>query len=125
MDFLDKTGLARLWQHILAKLNNKVDKVDGKGLSTNDFTDEEKNKLSNIEAGATKIIVDGELSESSENPVMNSVINAAIVDLNTKIEAIPPTMSIIATDDGNGNVSLTVSNTNIVNDENTYLVVNN
>ena len=33
-------------------LNNKVDKISGKGLSTEDYTTVEKNKLSNIEAGA-------------------------------------------------------------------------
>lgn len=33
---------------------NKVDKVTGKGLSTNDYTTTEKNKLSGIEAGAQK-----------------------------------------------------------------------
>lgn len=30
------------------KINNKVDKVSGKGLSTNDFTNEDKNKLADI-----------------------------------------------------------------------------
>ena len=35
-------------------LNAKVDKVDGKVLSTNDYTTAEKNKLSGIEAGAEK-----------------------------------------------------------------------
>ncbi len=44
-NFLDKAGLARLWQHIVAKLGGKVDKVEGKGLSTNDFTNEDKTKL--------------------------------------------------------------------------------
>ena len=34
------------------QLNLKVDKVEGKGLSTNDFTTELKNKLNGIEAGA-------------------------------------------------------------------------
>ena len=33
-------------------LKSKVDKVDGKGLSTNDYTTNEKNKLSGIQAGA-------------------------------------------------------------------------
>lgn len=33
---------------------SKVDKVDGKGLSSNDFTTEEKNKLAGIAAGANK-----------------------------------------------------------------------
>lgn len=33
-------------------ISGKVDKVDGKDLSTNDFTDNDKDKLDNIEAGA-------------------------------------------------------------------------
>ena len=37
----------------VADLNNKVDKVSGKGLSTNDYTTDEKNKLAGIAAGAT------------------------------------------------------------------------
>lgn len=49
MSFLDKTGLSHLWTHILSRLNGKVDKVEGKALSTNDYTNEEKAKLSNIE----------------------------------------------------------------------------
>lgn len=36
------------------KLNSKVDKVDGKGLSTEDYTTAEKNKLAGIENGANK-----------------------------------------------------------------------
>lgn len=45
MAFLNETGLERLWTHIVAKLGTKVDKVSGKGLSTNDYTDEDKEKL--------------------------------------------------------------------------------
>ena len=37
-------------------LTGKVDKVTGKGLSTNDYTTDEKNKLGGIEAGAQKHI---------------------------------------------------------------------
>ena len=36
-------------------LDNKVDKVSGKQLSTNDYTTTEKNKLSGIATGATKV----------------------------------------------------------------------
>ena len=36
--------------------DNKVDKIPGKGLSTNDYTTEEKNKLAGIEAGANKYV---------------------------------------------------------------------
>ena len=42
MAFLDENGVSRLWTRVLSKLGSKVDKVDGKGLSTNDYTTEEK-----------------------------------------------------------------------------------
>ena len=38
-------------------LNNKVDKVSGKQLSTNDYTTTEKNKLQGIEANANNYIL--------------------------------------------------------------------
>ena len=50
--YLDDNGLAYLWGKIKSALSGKVDKVDGKGLSTNDFTATEKNKLSGIQTGA-------------------------------------------------------------------------
>lgn len=56
----------------------KVDKVDGKGLSANDYTTEEKNKLAGIATGANKTVVDSALSSSSTNPVQNKVINTAL-----------------------------------------------
>lgn len=52
MAFLDENGVSRLWTRVLSKLGSKVDKVDGKGLSTNDYTTEEKNKLAGVENGA-------------------------------------------------------------------------
>lgn len=56
--YLDKEGLTHLWQGLKQKLANKVDKVEGKGLSTNDFTTAEKNKLENIEAGADANVIE-------------------------------------------------------------------
>ena len=49
MGFLNSDGLSHLVQGIKAMLNKKVDKVDGKGLSTNDYTNEEKVKLSGLQ----------------------------------------------------------------------------
>ena len=49
-------------------LQNKVDKVEGKTLSTNDFTNEYKNKIDGIQAGATnlaKIILNDSTCQSS------------------------------------------------------------
>lgn len=59
-------------------LAGKVDVVTGKGLSTNDFTTAEKNKLAGIEAQANKTVVDSSLSTSSTNPVQNKVITGEI-----------------------------------------------
>lgn len=85
MTFLNNTGLERLWSKITAKLDLKVDKVSGKGLSTNDYTTTEKNKLAGIATGATKTVVDTALSSSSTNPVQNKVVNTAISNLNTLV----------------------------------------
>lgn len=66
-------------------LNNKVDKVSGKGLSTNDYTSDEKTKLGSIESGANKTIVDTVLSDTSTNPVQNKVVKGSVDEINTKI----------------------------------------
>lgn len=63
---------------IKAALDDKVDKVDGKQLSTEDFTTEFKTKLDGIDPDATKITIDEELSSTSTNPVQNKIINAAL-----------------------------------------------
>lgn len=53
---LDGNGLLFALQGFMTKmttlLRNKVDKMEGKGLSTNDYTTDEKNKLEGIAAGA-------------------------------------------------------------------------
>ena len=86
-------------------LNTKVDKVNDKGLYTNDFTTELKNKLDGIAAGATKITVDSALNSSSTNPVQNKVINTA---LGTKANLTSPNFSgtpTAPTPDSNSNNS--------------------
>lgn len=47
--YLDSNGLLYLWGKIKTLVGGKVDKVEGKGLSTNDFTTEDKNKLTGLE----------------------------------------------------------------------------
>ena len=58
----------------------KVDKVEGKGLSTEDYTTADKTKLAGIENGANKTIIDPELSPTSTNPVQNKAVYAAIMN---------------------------------------------
>lgn len=66
--FLNYTGLSYYHNKIKSlfasktdvesALDDKVDKVSGKGLSTNDYTTTEKNKLSNIAAGAQVNVIE-------------------------------------------------------------------
>lgn len=46
--FISWDNLNSFWIKIKLKLENKVDKVDGLGLSTNDFTNEARDKLAAI-----------------------------------------------------------------------------
>lgn len=101
--YVDKAGLVYTISKIKGLLSNKVDKVTGKGLSTNDYTTEEKTKLSQIAAKAqvnvqadwnvtdtssdafiknkpTIPTVDTAMSDTSTNPVQNKVVNKAIAD---------------------------------------------
>ena len=59
MSFLNTEGLERFWQHVVLRLGTKVDKVEGKGLSTEDFTTEEKEKLATLANGGTGNLSDG------------------------------------------------------------------
>ena len=57
-------------------LNNKVDKIEGKGLSTNDYTNEEKEKLASIVSGAEVNVINGasnEFSISEDDKILSVV----------------------------------------------------
>lgn len=58
-------------------LEKKVDKVDGKGLSTEDYTSAEKTKLAGIAEGATKVVVDDTIKDST-NAVQNGAVKKAL-----------------------------------------------
>ena len=87
MAFLDETGLAHFWDQILARLNKFVPAEAGKGLSSNDYTTEEKEKLADIEVGANKTIVDSALSSTSTNPVQNKIINTKFDSIQASIDS--------------------------------------
>jgi hypothetical protein len=57
----------RMWQHIVAKLGTKVDKENGKGLSANDYTDEDKNKLSSVSDLVGTTSVSEQINTALEN----------------------------------------------------------
>lgn len=70
---------------VQAALDKKVDKVSGKGLSTNDYTTDEKNKLAGISPNATRVVVDSSLSSSSTNAIENKAVYNA---LSKKVDAV-------------------------------------
>lgn len=54
---------------------NKVDKIDGKGLSSNDYTSNEKTKLANIATAAQVNVIEGiQISGANVSPV-NKIVN--------------------------------------------------
>lgn len=72
MKYLNDDGLLYLVQKIKTWLNGKVDKVNGKGLSTNDYTTNDKNKLAGIEANANKTIVNNTLTSTSTTEALSA-----------------------------------------------------
>ena len=61
-DFSEVMGLI---EELQEDIENKVDKETGKGLSTNDYTSSEKNKLQGIETEANKTIINNTLTSDS------------------------------------------------------------
>ncbi len=59
-------------------LNDKVDKEDGKGLSTNDYTTEEKGKLSGISPGA----------EVNQNSFSNVMVGSTVISADSKTDTL-------------------------------------
>ena len=90
-------------------LDTKVDKITGKGLSTNDYTTEEKTKLSNIEDGANKTVVDTALSSTSTNPVQNKVINTKLNSIQSDIDSKVPSSRTVNGKALTANITLSAS----------------
>ena len=76
--YLDNTGLALVWAKIKELVATKVDKVDGKGLSTNDYTTDEKTKLSGIATGAQVNVLEGIQKNGSTVTVTNKIANITV-----------------------------------------------
>lgn len=83
----DISGLAST-SSVTTLLATKVDKEEGKGLSTNDYTTEEKTKLLEIEAGAEVNVNADWNAESGAAQILNKpIIPAAANGSETKINA--------------------------------------
>lgn len=118
MAFLDEIGLRRLWTHILAKLNTKVDKADGMGLSENNYTNDDKENLTNVinDVNALNTLVgdksvseqiDEAISASEKNNIGLVVIegNPAVIENGVEGLGILATTSFSANQSGSGDPS--------------------
>lgn len=94
MKYLDLDGLQHLWEQLKALFNNKVDKISGKGLSANDYTDAEKSKLAGIAAKA----------EVNQNAFSNVKVGTSTVAADSKTD----TLEIAA----GSNITLSADTTN-------------
>ena len=101
--FLTNAGLSHLWNtHIKPKLESKVDKVNGKGLSTNDLTNALKANYdaasthaqsSHAPAGAQVNVIESIKVNGTALPVSNKAVEIETEDLaealtNEEIDAI-------------------------------------
>lgn len=59
---------------------NKVDKVEGKDLSTNDYTDADKQKLANIQAEANKTVISNNLNETTLGRALDATQGKVLKD---------------------------------------------
>lgn len=95
------------------ELDKKVDKVTGKGLSTEDFTTAEKTKLAGIAEGATNIVIDPTLTQSGQAADAKAT-GGAITELKSDLN-LSETRNLlnIANPDKLNGVSLSIDDTGI------------
>lgn len=86
-------------------LSNKVDKINGKSLSTNDFTNAYKNFIDNYHIEAT-------VNETSQNPVTSAAIYTALQNLQNTISSKP------SAEVGNNNSDYSMLAYRYINDNN-------
>lgn len=84
---IDGNGLLYFWQKIISKF---VAKEEGKGLSSNDYTTAEADKLRGIDAGANKTIVENNLTSTSQSNALRAaqgkILDEKIKSINTNMK---------------------------------------
>lgn len=78
VDFSDYSTTEEVEALIEALRTSKVDKVEGKGLSTNDYTTDEKNKLAGIAAGAQVNVIESVKVNGATQSISNKEVNISV-----------------------------------------------
>lgn len=91
INFVTKDNLLYVWQKIKLLLSNKVDKVEGKGLSTNDLTDELKQKIlnagdSSFSGNYNDLINKPDLTVYAQKTQVTTDITSAVADKVTETQ---------------------------------------
>lgn len=121
-----KENLLYVWQKIKLLLSNKVDKVEGKGLSTNDLTDELKQKIlsagdSSFSGNYNDLINKPDMSIYAEKTQVATDISTAVADKVTEAQMNTAINSAVS----NINKKQIVTSTTEMTDENViYLLAN-
>ena len=96
---LSEEGFRHFWDILSQRLRLKVDAVDGKQLSTNDYTNEEKAKLAGIADEATKNTVENVLTSDSEVNALSAkqgkILNQSVAEQQEEIDTIQDTLNEI------------------------------
>ena len=82
--YLDQDGLLYLWKKLKTLFAGKVDKVSGKGLSTNDYTTAEKTKLAGIDEEANNYTL-----PNATTSVKGGVIVGSGISVNNATISVP------------------------------------
>jgi hypothetical protein len=98
-----KEGLSQVVVVDHQDISGKVDKVEGKGLSTNDFTDADKDKLDNIEAGAEVNVIETIKVDNVAQTVTDKTVN---IDLSGKAEKSEMSITDVTGDASKKNIQL-------------------
>ena len=92
--YLDQDGLLYFWQKLKTLFAGKVDKETGKGLSTNDYTTAEKNKLAGIDEGANNYTLPtasanelGGIKVGTNLSISNGVLSSTNTDTKVNVKA--------------------------------------
>lgn len=76
--YLDNSGLSYFWGKVSNIISGKVDKVNGKGLSTEDYTTAEQTKLSGIATGAEVNVIESVSVNNTAQTITSKNVNISL-----------------------------------------------
>ena len=83
--YIDSNGLLYFWQKLKTMFAGKVDKIDGKGLSTNDFTNDLQSKLTNLPSTAAENIIESISVNNTAQTITSKNVNITVPTNNNQL----------------------------------------